>query len=328
MDSTKQWFNYLHLERKLSVNAIGEAKLSITNGRLTIPIMDKEGKILFCKYRKEPWDTTNSPKYLYEKGGTISLYGVHLPSRSNRLIISEGELEILALRTAGYDALSSTGGTMSWQPDWVLDRVPTILFDNDEAGIKGAVRTALIIGKCIISWIPSGYGKDAGDVLRDRGKEFLHKLVDDPVRQIPIDLASLNKRKDIAAKKKELQAIAKGMSESPGREIIVGIYKKLTELEKALVKPKPLQHDAAYSYNLQRAKDYPIEQLLKIERHMATCPFHNNGQEKTPSFSVKNNRGFCFGGCEDRKPKDAIDIYMKLHNVDHTIAVKTLSGSV
>lgn len=328
MDSTKQWFNYLHLERRLSVKVIGEAKLSITNGRLTIPVMDKEENTLFRKYRKEPWDTTNSPKYLYEKGGTISLYGVHFPSRSNRLLVTEGELDTMALLTCGYDAVSSTGGTLSWQSSWVLDRVPTILLDNDEAGIKGAIRTALMVGKCIISWVPSGYGKDVSDVLMKYDKEFLYKMIDDPIRQIPLDFTGMDKRKDIVAKKKELLAIAKEMSESPGRQIIVGIYKKLIDLEKSLVKPKPLQHDEAYSYNLARAKNYPIEHLLKVERGMATCPFHNNGQEKTPSFNVKNNRGFCFGGCEDRKPKDVIDIYMKLHNVDHTTAVKTLSGSL
>ena len=328
MDSTKQWFNYLHLERKLSVSVIGEAKLSITNGRLTIPIMNKEGKTLFCKYRKEPWDTTNSPKYLYEKGGTISLYGVHFPSQSKKLYITEGEIETMSIRVIGYDAYSSTGGALSWQSDWVLNRIPTVIFDNDEAGIKGTIRTALILRECIVSWIPPGFGKDINDVLSTKGADFLKRLLEDPVRQIHINLKHLEKKKYIVEKRKELQALAKSMEQSVGKEIVLGIIKKLRELEQALVKPKPLQHDAAYSYNLAKAKDYPIEQLLTVERHMATCPFHNNGQEKTPSFNVKNNRGFCFGGCEDRKPKDAIDIYMKIHNVDHITAVKTLSGSL
>ncbi len=286
---------------------------------------------MFAKYRKEPWDTSDSPKYIYEKGGTVSLYGVHYPSQNKRLILCEGEFDVLSLRTAGYDALTSTGGAMSFQQDWVLDRVPTLLFDNDEAGVKGAIRTAFILGKCIISWIPAGFGKDASDVLQNKGKEFLYKLLDDPVRQIPIDLSNLERRKDILAKKKELQALTKNMEESVGKQIMQGICKKMIELEKAFVSHAPKRvpkDDREYIINLERAKAYPIDRVLKVEGRMAKCPFHNNGQEKTPSFHIYGDHGFCFGGCEDRKKKDVIDIYMKVHNVDHLTAVKILSNSL
>jgi hypothetical protein len=43
---------------------------------------------------------------------------------------------------------------------------------------------------------------------------------------------------------------------------------------------------------IQMAKDYPFEKLVEIKRNkMASCPFH---EDKTPSFSIKNNRGHCF----------------------------------
>lgn len=327
MDSTTKWFNYLHLERKLSVQVIGEAKLGVKDGRLDIPILDQDGKRIFSKYRKEPWDTTNSPKYLYEKGGTVSLYGVHFPSRSKRLLITEGELDVMAIRTCGFDAVTSTGGTLSWQADWKLDRVPMIIFDNDDAGIKGTIRTALILGKCVISWVPKGFGKDVSEVLQNKGKEFLHKLLDDPGRQVHLDLTVTNK-KEIIAKKKELQNLAKYMDDCPGRDIVVGLAKKMLELERAFTKHKPkYEHDDRYQNTIERAKQYPIENLIKVVRKMAKCPFHANGEEKTPSFHVKDNKGFCFGGCDDRKPKDAIDIYMKLNNCDIKTAVKALNGT-
>jgi len=43
---------------------------------------------------------------------------------------------------------------------------------------------------------------------------------------------------------------------------------------------------------IQMAKDYPFEKLIEIKRNkMSCCPFH---EDKTPSFSIKNNRGHCF----------------------------------
>jgi DNA primase len=330
MDSTTKWFNYLHLERRLSVDVISEAKLSVVRDRLSIPIIDKDGKRLFSKYRKEPWDTSNSPKYLYEKGGTVSLYGIHYKNRSKELFVTEGEFDVMAICTTGYNAVTSTGGTLSWQVDWKLDCIPTLLLDNDEAGIKGTIRTALILKKCIISWVPSGFGKDVSDVLKDRGKDFLKKMIEDPTRKIKFDITEVTTRKTIIEKKKELQLLAKSMDDCPGKLIIQGLAKKMIELEQSFKKhaPKKYTDDGTHKLSIERARQYPIDQLLQVVHGMAKCPFHKDGQERTPSFHIMaDNRGFCFGGCEDRKPKDVIDVYMKLYSCDLKTAVQNLSHS-
>ncbi len=43
---------------------------------------------------------------------------------------------------------------------------------------------------------------------------------------------------------------------------------------------------------IERAKQFPLGKLIELKRNTALCPFHN---EKTPSFSVKNNKYKCFG---------------------------------
>lgn len=70
--------------------------------------------------------------------------------------------------------------------------------------------------------------------------------------------------------------------------------------------------------DIERAKAHPIENLIEVKRGMALCPFHN---EKTPSFSVKNNKYNCFG-CNEHG--DTIDLYRKLNNTDFITAVKAL----
>lgn len=315
MDTTKKWFNYLHLNRKLAVHVISEAKLKVFENKLEIPIFDIEGNRIFSKFRKEPWTESDAPKYTYEYGAHISLYGLHFKSQSQRLILTEGEMDVLALRTLGYDAYTSTGGAMSWQKDWKLDRVPTILFDNDDAGINGAIKTVLLLGEAIYSWIPPAYGKDIGEALEIKDKEFLQKLLEDPVRQIHIKVNDLTTKVSIGKKKREIQEIAKNMEQSVGKKFMLGLYKKMIELEKSY-SPKKVKNMPIDSTLRDKAKAYPIENLIKVgtyglDKNKALCPFH---QEKTPSAHIyPDNTGFCYGGCG--KHFDVIDIYMKQNNL-------------
>jgi hypothetical protein len=74
--------------------------------------------------------------------------------------------------------------------------------------------------------------------------------------------------------------------------------------------------------NLLKAKEYPIEQLIKFDRAgFASCPFH---PDKTPSMKLypKRNKAHCFSCSGDW---DSIDIYMKLNNVNLSEAIKKLS---
>ena len=69
-----------------------------------------------------------------------------------------------------------------------------------------------------------------------------------------------------------------------------------------------------------QAKESPIEEMYDgdLRRGVGLCPFH---EERTPSFSIKNNKFKCFG-CGEHG--DAIDFYMKTNNCNFITAVKKL----
>jgi DNA primase len=305
------------------VSVISEAKLKINQDKLEIPIFDTEGNQLFSKFRKEPWTESDSPKYTYEYGSHIALYGTNFKSQSQRLFLTEGEMDVLSLRTLGYDAYSSTGGAMSWQKDWTLDRIPTVLFDNDETGINGALKTILLLGEATFSWIPPLYGKDVNDVLATQSKEFVQKLLEDPGRQIHIKINDLTSKASIGRKKKEVHQKVKNMESSVGKNFMLGLYKKLIELEKSY-SPKKIKNMPVDSTLKDRARAYPIENLIKVgtnglQKNKALCPFHS---EKTPSFHIyPDNTGYCHGGCG--KHFDVIDIYMSQNNLQGKEGFKT-----
>jgi len=69
-----------------------------------------------------------------------------------------------------------------------------------------------------------------------------------------------------------------------------------------------------------RAREFPLEKLIKHHRYMAICPFHN---DKSPSLNIKNNFYFCHGcGASG----DVIDWYMFKEQVSFTRAVELLSN--
>ena len=74
-------------------------------------------------------------------------------------------------------------------------------------------------------------------------------------------------------------------------------------------------------YMIERAKQYPLENLVKINRKgFALCVAH---KEKTPSMYCKDNFAFCFG-CGFYG--DAISLYRIISNASFVEAVRFLQG--
>lgn len=74
--------------------------------------------------------------------------------------------------------------------------------------------------------------------------------------------------------------------------------------------------------NLQRAKDYPIDQLVKVKHNKALCVWHN---DTNPSMHYyrKTNKVYCFS-CN--KGGDAIDVVMQMKGCELPEAVAFLTG--
>lgn len=75
--------------------------------------------------------------------------------------------------------------------------------------------------------------------------------------------------------------------------------------------PKTVNLNLITNENIQKAKEYPIENMLteEVKRGMARCPLH---EDKTASFQIKKNNTFVCYGCNAFG--DSLDLYMKLNN--------------
>jgi len=148
---------------------------------ITIPIKDIYGAFQFFKLRRDP--NAGDEKITYPKGVEAQIYGWEmLTDANNPLVICEGELDRLALLSKNIPAITSTHGAMTFKQEWCeklgKGRKIYICYDNDDAGKKGAEKTAKLLGttgnEIFIVSLPQEVG-DGGDIT-----DYLVKLNGNP----------------------------------------------------------------------------------------------------------------------------------------------------
>lgn len=94
--------------------------------------------------------------------------------------------------------------------------------------------------------------------------------------------------------------------------------KTIVKEEPALIpKPKTTEGEVT-QHMIERAREFPIDQLIENKRFWAKCPFH---ADTKPSLYLKNNFYHCFV-CEANG--DTIKLAQHIYNVDFKTAVKML----
>lgn len=273
---------------------------------IVIPIKDQNGNFIFNKYRRNPL-IDEKPKYIYDTGSKMSLYGIDKIGDAKTILITEGEMDCLVAISANITAVSSTGGSMSFHEEWaelLKDREVIICYDNDEAGGKGMVHTLNILPNAKILFLPDRPGiKDISDYVASGG-----------------DLNTLIKS---AKHFKGLDEVIEDRSDRIALWQSVHFHDAYIANHKEPENdtPEKIKNNAKHDNTLlDRAKAYPISSLIHFTKGKAKCLWHN---ERTGSMTYfkDTNKVYCFG-CA--KKADSVDVYMQLHNCSFLEAVKAL----
>ncbi len=264
-----------------------------------------------AKYRRDPLDD-RKPKYLYDAGGKVTLYGFDkLEHQCNDVVITEGELDSLVLWSLNIQAVSSTGGAMSFQEEWAeqlrsVSHKIYLCFDNDDAGAQGMVKVLKHIPDAKIIFIPEQPGvKDISDFV-SRGGDFQALMA--TARSYPSITAveedrALRLAQWLPTRFHDAYIDANRQQNRTTQEV-----SKYTGDDKVL-----------------RAKSYPMTDPIEFRQKKACCPWHN---EKTPSLAYypKTNTAYCFGACG--RAYDSIDAYRHKYGGSFTNAVNELNKLV
>lgn len=279
---------------------------------IVIPVNHVDGTFSFNKYRRNPLEGNVKPKYLYDKGGKVTLYGADKLSVADSLtsdryrgtrsiIITEGELDTLVCWSLGLPAVSSTGGASSFQEEWaeLLKGYDTyICFDNDEAGHKGAVKVLSYLPEAKVIFIPKNIPdvKDISDYVA-RGGDF-HALMRSAKQYTSLTDVELE-REQIAA--------------NWGDYSFHDIYIEANEVKHmpSDVHGKANKLPVDQTDKVAVAKSVPCTELLEFKRsggkYKAACLWHNDSDPSLVYYPEKNNC-YCFS-CG--KYADSIDIIIE-----------------
>ncbi|WP_194953504.1 DNA primase [Sphingopyxis solisilvae] len=163
-------------------------------GRLMIPIRDARGRVIAFGGRilgdGEPKYLNSPDTPLFDKGRV--LYNIDKASpasrQTNRIIVVEGYMDVIALAEAGIaDAVAPLGTALTEAQlglIWRMVPVPVLCFDGDAAGQKAAMRAAmralpLLRPGFSLAFATLPPGQDPDDIVRARGAEGFTALLDE-----------------------------------------------------------------------------------------------------------------------------------------------------
>jgi hypothetical protein len=130
---------FLIAKKHLARATILEAQLGWDAERkgYTIPVRDAKGELLFVKH----YFPGQEKKYDAPAGTRTCLFGEEqlaaLP-KYGLVVVTEGELDSLAVRSIGIPAVSGTGGAGTWREEWsqaLRTFEVVVIGDNDAAGL-------------------------------------------------------------------------------------------------------------------------------------------------------------------------------------------------
>lgn len=188
------------IEAGLLISVDGKEPYDRFRGRLMIPIRDPRGRVIAFGGRilgeGEPKYLNSPDTPLFDKGRTLYNVDKAAPAsrQSNRMIVAEGYMDVIALAQAGFnDAVAPLGTALTEQQIkmlWRMTDKPLVCFDGDEAGRKAAMRAAtralpLIEPGYSLQFVDLPPGQDPDDIISANSREVMarifeaaHNLVD------------------------------------------------------------------------------------------------------------------------------------------------------
>jgi putative DNA primase/helicase len=162
-------------ERGWTPEAVSELGVGTHRGQVTIPVRDDARRLTGVLFYR-PWPRDGQPKLRAAAGSRRQLLPHPASERSRRVVLVEGEPDMIAARSHGLPAIALPG-VASWRQEWrelLRGREVVVVMDADPAGRDAAQRIADDLrghaAATIVDLAPDRTdGYDLTDWLREHG---------------------------------------------------------------------------------------------------------------------------------------------------------------
>lgn len=289
LNSEKGLLNYL-LKEGVNVALLKESGLfglysgnlvDLFRDRLMFPIHNHVGEVVafggrILQSKTEAGKYINSPgTELYTKGK--ELYGLFKTkyeiAKAGSGIVCEGYFDFLRLYESGFkNSVASLGTALTEDQVYLLARYCSkvyMLYDGDAAGIKAAVRAAMLcMGKGIDAYIVQLPDKhDPDTYILEKGKAALTELMENAPRLIPFFAAMPDKDLPAAERINRLLDVLRPVQDAIKRELLIKEVSEVFQISTAALNSKIRNSSSKPPENEPQR---PVEQELHAgieERH-------------------------------------------------------------
>lgn len=176
--------------------------------RLMFPIIDVRGNVIGFSGRTLG---DAGAKYLnskdtlvFNKGRNLFALNLAKKSKAGYIILSEGNIDIVALHQAGFDsAVASLGTSLTPEQARLISRYTNeviIAYDNDGAGIKASQRAIGILERLDLKVrvLRMTGAKDPDEYIKTRGADAFRNLLEGSEDQVDYRLAAVSAKYDLS----------------------------------------------------------------------------------------------------------------------------------
>lgn len=179
--------------------------------RAMFPIIDLRGNVIAFSGRRIH-DADSDRKYVntsdtlvYKKGSNLFALNFAKKSKSDSIILCEGNLDVISLHQAGFtNAVAGLGTALTEEQAHLLSHYAGeifICYDSDEAGQKATRKAINILGKTTLKVriIHMTGGKDPDEIIQKFGAEGFKRCLDSVANDVEFSLLSERSKYDISS---------------------------------------------------------------------------------------------------------------------------------
>ena len=250
--------------------------------RLMFPVIDVRGSVIGFSGRilddGEPKYMNSPETIVFNKSRNLFALNLAKKSKKGYIILSEGNVDVVALHQAGFDcAVASLGTSLTPEQARLISRYTgevVIAYDGDSAGQKASQRAIGILEKLDLKVrvLRLTGAKDPDEYIKKFGAPAFENILSRSENHVEYRLTELSSKYDLSSDEdrvsflKEATAVIASLSGAVEREVYAGKVGDMTKVSAEAVLSEVARARKLLAGKAQKAQEREISSPLKAQQ--------------------------------------------------------------